>query len=125
MVEKKYIPSLTLYSPSIRTRETRSILGNIVAMGSDYEAIIMNSLYDSTRESIKEALFSKSPSSDILLIGHNPGLNDFVSWICGVDSSSFDEPFNFNTGSVCVLQYVLENNAITFGSGQILDGIHP
>ena len=125
MVERGYIPSLTLCSSSARTRETESILRRILTGASDHQAITMDSLYDSTRESIRDALFSKSSSSDILLIGHNPGLDDFVSWMCGVESSSFDQLFVFNTGSVCVLQYALENNAITFGSGRILDGMHP
>ena len=125
MAEKSYIPSLTLCSSSARTRETQSILRRILTVASDHQAVTMDSLYDSTRESIRDALVSKSSSSDILLIGHNPGLDDFVSWMCGVDISSVDELFNFNTGSVCVLQYALENNAITFGSGHILDSAHP
>ena len=116
MVEKSYIPSLTLCSSSARTRETQSILRRILTVASDHQAVTMDSLYDSTRESIRDAL---------LLIGHNPGLDDFVSWMCGVDSSTVDDVFNFNTGSVCVLQYALENNAITFGSGHILDSAHP
>ena len=125
MVEKNYIPSLTFYSSSARTQETRSILGHILTMTSDHQAIIMDSLYYSTRESIRDALCSKSPSPNMLLIGHNPGLNDFVDWMCGLESSSFDRSFDFNTGSVCVLEYALENNAITFGSGLILDSVHP
>lgn len=125
MVEKSYIPSLTLCSSSARTRETHSILRRILTVASNHQAIIMDTLYDSTRESIRDALFSKAVLSDILLIGHNPGLDDFVSWMCGVDSSSVDELFTFNTGSVCVLKYALENNAITFGSGHILDSLHP
>jgi phosphohistidine phosphatase len=125
MVEKNYIPSLTLYSSSVRTQETRSILGHILAVASDHQAIRMDSLYDSTRDSIRDTLCSMSPSPDILLIGHNPGLDDFVRWMCGVDTSSFDQLFVFNTGSVCVLQYALENNAIIFGSGHILDSMHP
>ena len=125
MNERGYIPNLTIFSSSARTRETQSILRRILRVASDHQAITMDSLYDSTRESIRDALFSKSSSSDILLIGHNPGLDDFVSWMCGVDISSVDELFNFNTGSVCVLQYALENNDITFGSGYILDSLHP
>ena len=125
MVEKNYIPSLTFYSSSIRTQETRSILGQILAVASDHQAITMDSLYDSTRDSIRDTLCSIPPSPDILLIGHNPGLDDFVSWMCGVESSTFDQLFVFNTGSVCVLQYALENNEITFGSGHILDSMHP
>ena len=125
MNERGYIPNLTIFSSSARTRETQSILRRILRVASDHQAITMDSLYDSTRGSIRDALVSKSLSSDILLIGHNPGLDDFVSWMCGVDSSTVDDVFSFNTGSVCVLQYALENNAITFGSGHILDSVHP
>ena len=125
MAEKDYVPSLTLYSPSVRTQETRSILRDILIAASDHQAIAMDPLYDSTRTSIRDALSSVPLSQDILLIGHNPGLNDFVSWMCGVDSGSFNELFNFNTGSVCILGYTLENNTITFGCGHILDNVHP
>ncbi len=124
MNKKKYIPDAIFYSPSTRTRETRLILGAVIAASIDCQDTVLQSLYECSTASIKDTLHSRPLSLNTLLIGHNPGLTDFVNWLCGNDFGIDDNLFDFGTGSLCVLEYTLENQVITFGCGNLVDSIH-
>jgi phosphohistidine phosphatase len=125
MREKEYFPTTIYCSPSERTLETVAIVEKILGTAGNCGVKVVDSLYDSTISTIKNTLQSNFSSRSMLLIGHNPGLMDFLTWMCGVESDLHGGFFDFSTGSVCILVCSLENQAFTYGCAHIIDSINP
>ena len=70
-------PDLVISSPALRARETAT--GVVEALGSHLDVLFPDSLYLAGTGSISEALQGAGKDVDsVLLIGHNPGLEEWI-----------------------------------------------
>lgn len=81
---RHFAPELVLVSPALRTVQTLEALGSFY--GDRQPAIRhVNTLYEATPATIRDLLYeSPEKCSNIMILGHNPGLSALVwHWACG------------------------------------------
>lgn len=80
------MPDLILCSPSVRTKET---LEKVIKAFDNIEVLFVESLYLASADEILHLLQQVvSERRNILVIGHNPGFEDFVTNICDIGQSN-------------------------------------
>ena len=85
MIDRQIRPDLILCSPAVRTAET---LLKLKKAFKTAEVVFIDALYPADADEILRILRRTAPDKrDVLVIGHNPGLNDFLSMVCGRDAS--------------------------------------
>lgn len=90
MKEKNIQPDLVLCSPSVRTIET---LERLKKAFSRAEVVFLDSLYLAQADEMMYLLRqTESDRHEVLVVGHNPGLSDFVTMFCHMENN-FDNDF--------------------------------
>ncbi|MFB0972780.1 MAG: histidine phosphatase family protein [Tissierellia bacterium] len=80
MKENKYIPEYIICSTAKRTRETLDLILNIIKFGG--EVIYLDNLYLASSSGIEREIDSIRAES-LLVVGHNPGIEDYLSNLVG------------------------------------------
>ena len=81
------LPDLVISSPAERARETTT--GVVQALGAQLDILFQDSLYLADAGAITQALHAAGKKAagtnieSILLIGHNPGLEELIARLCG------------------------------------------
>lgn len=77
------LPELILSSPAKRAISTSRLFA--AEWGLSEEHIRQDaSIYEASRADLLRLIFRQDPDIDtILLTGHNPGVTDFINWLCG------------------------------------------
>lgn len=85
LAARSWLPQLALVSPAARTRETWEVVG--AAMSGSVSADFPDSLYDATTEDVLSEL-RRTPKAvkTLLILGHNPGLEDLARQLAGDNS---------------------------------------
>jgi phosphohistidine phosphatase len=96
-------PDLVLCSSSQRTRETLDLLGDAVPAGCDVR--IEDWLYGAWAEELLDRLRRLPPEArHVLLIGHNPGLQDLALQLASSGELLAEVAEKFPTGSLATLE---------------------
>ena len=77
------LPAIILSSPAKRAISTSRLFAAEWGLG---EEIIRQdaSIYEASRADLLRLIFRQDPDIDtIMLTGHNPGVTDFINWLCG------------------------------------------
>ena len=107
MRERGHQPDLILCSPAARTRETLSLLGSV---GQEVPVIFDPVIYDGEAEELLERIRRLEPPGDTLLvIGHNPTLEDLAGLLVNTDAPGDTEALarlrdKFPTAALAVLE---------------------
>jgi phosphohistidine phosphatase len=84
--ENNLVPDLVLLSPALRTRQAFNIIKSFFPLS--VEVISHDSLYRGARNVLLSLIDQVSPRIDrILLLGHNPGIEDVALWFAKEDNS--------------------------------------
>lgn len=84
MQEQHFQPDLILCSPSLRTMET---LKRLKKAFGETEVVFIEALYMADADEMMHILRQMSPQKrEVLVIGHNPGLQEFLPMICEEDA---------------------------------------
>jgi len=87
MAARRWVPDVTLVSPAVRTRETWAIAGAEIEGAAD--PTLVATLYEAGPEDILDAIRSvPAATGTVVVVGHNPGLEDCAAAIAGPASSS-------------------------------------
>lgn len=86
LVEHHLVPDLVLCSPSRRTRET---LEQVCAKTGYCESRIEDSIYDATPGTLIGLLDEYRDVGRVMLVGHNPGLEQVVALISSGQSGDY------------------------------------
>ena len=81
MKTSKLFPDKVLLSASCRTRETAS--GLIERLGIDAEMIIDETIYSGGASEYMQAIKKNADSDQLMLVGHNPSMEDLALALCG------------------------------------------
>ncbi len=85
MIDRQVRPDLILCSPAVRTMETLVKLKKAFGMT---EVVFIDELYMADADDILRILRRTAPDKhEVLVIGHNPGLQNFLPMICDWDTA--------------------------------------
>ena len=88
MIYRQMRPDLILCSPAVRTMETLVKLKKAFATT---EVVFIDALYLADADDILRILRRTAPDKrEVLVIGHNPGLQDFLPMVCDRDTMDED-----------------------------------
>jgi len=81
--QETLFPDLVLVSTSVRTRQTWDLVAP--ALGEVASVRFERAIYDADSPPGLEALVRQAPqaANALLMIGHNPGFEDFAQWLIG------------------------------------------
>lgn len=82
MHEKNLMPALIVSSPAVRARQTTELVCQ--SLGVDLNHVHFDpGLYLASRHNLLEIIDRLSlPEGSVMLVGHNPGLEDLLTWLC-------------------------------------------
>lgn len=76
-----FFPDIILCSPAVRTRQTVAPL--VDKLGEKPPVQFEESIYEATAETLVELIANQTDVNCILVIGHNPGLEDLIALLSG------------------------------------------
>jgi phosphohistidine phosphatase len=122
MVRNNLAPSLVLCSPALRTRETWDVIS--FQLKSNQSAIICPELYNfGDHNSLLECVRNRgSVATCVLLIGHNPSIQDFARCLSGTGEKSLVRNLEekYPTAALCGLSFAMvEWSKIALGQGKL------
>jgi phosphohistidine phosphatase len=107
-------PELILCSSAVRTRETLESVESKTLL-RDTRVLFERSIYEATREAIARTVLKNvasgegsEPTKTVMLVGHNPGMEDLALWLVGDGEGSDPEGFRrmkekYPTGALAIL----------------------
>ena len=105
LAEQGLLPAHIVSSPAVRTRETLDVLEQ--AAGVDLAQLTewIDELYHGSLEALLDILTGQQQHPDLMLLGHNPGVEDLVRHL--LPAAGRDRGFSksFPTGAIYVLSY--------------------
>lgn len=120
--DNNLVPNFVLCSTATRTRETLGqirLCTNIDNKDIKYDESLYLSTLDSLLHKLKTAPWDKEK---IMLLGHNPELEELLSYLCGDDIALSKTGKLFPTASIAVIEL---NNEITQLGGQLKSLVRP
>jgi phosphohistidine phosphatase len=125
MRRKRIRPTLVLCSPSLRTRQTLEAIEPSLGKGCSIE--LVPQLYAASERELLERLQALPESvTSVMLIGHNPGLQNLALVLAsrGADLPQLEE--KFPTGALATLVVQSENwPALSSGDAELVDYVVP
>lgn len=125
MAQRGYRPDNILCSSSLRTRETLDLVRPF--LGDDIPVRIEERLYLATASQLLTCLRGlPADRSSVLLIGHNPGLEDLVALLRDPATSPVGVPAKFPTAALAVFDLPVTDWArIDAGMGTLVELTKP
>ncbi len=115
-MEGATIPQLIISSPAKRAISTARILAKEFGISED--AIKQEaSIYEGDRGDLARLISRQNPDIDTIMItGHNPGVTDFINWICYIEEAQIP------TCSIATIQVDMKKwNGWERGMGKLID----
>jgi len=85
LARRGWLPDLALVSPSLRTRDTWRLVAAELPKSVPTE--FTEALYEASADDIL-ALVRQVDAANLIVVGHNPGLQDFASRLAGAGSDA-------------------------------------
>ena len=87
LARRGWLPEAVLVSPAMRTRQTWKLVA--AELGTKPAVKFPTSLYEASAEALLEEIRLTPDGTEVLmLVGHNPGLEDLAKALAGEDSDS-------------------------------------
>ena len=120
MAAAAILPEWIVSSPSRRTRETLSLLAAGARIDLDGRTEWVDELYHSSLESILAVLKTQKQRRDLMVLGHNPGLQELIDYL--VDECPQAAAFNkrFPTAAILVLETDQRFDALRHGCARVI-----
>ncbi|RAZ83175.1 histidine phosphatase family protein [Mesorhizobium hawassense] len=125
LARRGWLPDLALVSPALRTRETWRLIA--AELPRHVPAQFADELYEAAPAAILTRV-RQAKATSLLVIGHNPGLQDFALRLAGAGSDArvFDKiREKFPTGALA--RFTLEDDwsDLAFGDAQLTHCLKP
>jgi phosphohistidine phosphatase len=112
MAHHALIPGRILCSPTRRTRDTwAEISAAITAQAADGVDVVFDGrLYGTAREGIISVIRSQDGGRTLLVIGHNPAIQDAAEWLIAAGDVDMRERLRekFPTAALAVIDFALD-----------------
>lgn len=101
LFEQGYIPDTIISSTAVRAKDT--VTGLLETLSIEGEVTYTRNLYLADVDSLLERLQTLPGEIEVaMLVGHNPGLDDFLDFIC-------DEQEHMPTGAIAEIEFDISN----------------
>ncbi len=119
MAREGLVPDLALVSTARRTRESWALVG--AKLSDDVERRDVGEIYEAAAERIAGVIRGVDASvRTLLVVGHNPGLQDLTLDLAGEGESLGGVSEKFPTGALAVIDFAVAWGDVMAGSG-VLD----
>ncbi|MBX9605554.1 MAG: histidine phosphatase family protein [Gammaproteobacteria bacterium] len=98
-----YLPAVILCSPARRTRQTLERMGEDLELDLAARATYPEELYHAGLPTLKAVLKRQGEQREVMLVGHNPGLEELVAWLLDARRPLPQHAKSFPTAAVYVL----------------------
>ncbi len=115
-----YLPDAILSSPSQRTRATLDLLGAGAGVALTGRTTWVDALYHSSLETLRDTLRRFPQRGSVMILGHNPGLEEFLRWLVPAADLPRDHGKLFPTGAVYVLDTVGPISEVARGGARVV-----
>lgn len=120
LVDEACLPSTILCSPAQRTRDTLRLLAEGAGQALDERSRFVDGLYLATAGGIREVLRARGADDDVMVLGHNPGLEELLAWLLPVGAAALDVAKPFPTAAIYVLAVTTPLSALERGSARVV-----
>jgi len=123
MAENKHIPEKIISSPAIRAKQTIELVVDQIDSKSENEISYEEDLYLASLDTLLENIqLYKNDVNSLMLVAHNPGLEDLVHFL---SSQSSYEYKSMTTANLVIFEY--KNNKFDVGmdKGKFVEFIKP
>lgn len=101
--ERRYVPDLIISSTAARCRQTAEAVRR--ATLETLDTLFVDELYNGTTEIYLEILFAQRTSRSVMLIGHNPAIEQTLGLLVGPRSPAAVLPSGYPTAGLAVLDH--------------------
>ena len=120
-----FIPDIILCSPALRTRQTLEIVNGKLGV-KDKNIFFEDSIYEASLADLLAVIEKYSHSnSNILLIGHNPGLDELLCFLCRTQPAVSETGKLMTTAAVATLEFADNKISTAEGRGELLHLLRP
>jgi phosphohistidine phosphatase len=115
LVLRGLTPEYILTSPAIRAISTARLMSTQFGKSDDL-LMVDATIYEASRQDLYRLISRQNPDHSILMIiGHNPGMSDFLNWLCDTDEI-------LSTAAVAQVEIDSKKwNSWERGSGKLID----
>ncbi|MCM2439981.1 histidine phosphatase family protein [Agrobacterium vitis] len=117
--DKGYRPDLVICSTAVRCRQTADAVRRSMC-AEDVEIRYIDALYNGGAETYLEILHSSSPQGSIMLIGHNPAIEECLHVLIGEQALASTIPQGYPAGGLAII-----DAADTPSRWQLVDFLQP
>lgn len=103
MADQGYHPQLVLSSTAVRCRETAEPLRR--AFGEDLPIEYVDTLYRGSVDAYAEVAFAGRTETAVLIVGHNPMMEEFFRLIVGQPVADAAAPNGFPTAALATIDF--------------------
>jgi phosphohistidine phosphatase len=121
---KRIAPALVLCSPSRRTRQTLTRIAP--SLGESADVQIRSGLYAASASALLEVLREVPDDVEsVMLIGHNPGIQDLALSLAGDGSEIARVRSKFPTAALATLEFRTSWRELAPGSAELVSFVKP
>ncbi len=120
--ERRYVPDLIACSSARRTRQTLAHLQAVI--GVDIPVTIQRELYLASDQTILRLIRkTKDDQDSLLVLGHNPGMEDLANRLCGPAS---EKTPRFPTAALAAFEFDVDHwREVETGTGRLIGFMTP
>lgn len=107
--DRNYRPDKVISSTAVRCRQTAEAIRR--AMDHEMELVFSDTLYNAPCETYLEIISTNRDSSALMLIGHNPAMEEILDALAGSNQAAAAIPTGYPVAGLAVLDRVAENPA--------------
>jgi len=123
--ENGLIPDVFLSSTALRARQTSSMVAEIIGF-PERDIICCGDIYAASLAALLGVIDRYSASNaDMLLVGHNPGLDSLLEYLCLDPLTYTDSGKLMTTAAIAVLNFTGDRISTGQGQGQLADLLRP
>ena len=101
--DQGYRPGLIIASTAMRCRQTAEPF--LRAMSEELPVDYVDQLYSGTVETYAELAFAERPESAVMIVGHNPMIEEFFHRLVGKEIAGAAAPFGYPTAGLAILDF--------------------
>ena len=101
--DQGYRPGLIIASTAVRCRQTAEPFHRTVSeeLSIDY----VDSLYSGSVDTYAELAFAARPETSVMIVGHNPMIEEFLHRLVGKEIAGAAAPFGYPTAGLAILDF--------------------
>ncbi|MDI7863902.1 histidine phosphatase family protein [Rhizobiaceae bacterium n13] len=98
-----YKPELVLCSTAVRCRETADAFKRVASVDTEFRYV--DQLYNANADTYLEILSAQTASRSVMIVGHNPTMEEVLVRLAGHDATREAVPRGFPTAGLAVLDW--------------------